>query len=397
MKKRIILVVIGLMMICQTVWATPKPSLAAEGIILIEPKTNTVLVSKNGDKTFYPASITKILTSYILIEEMKAKQIVTKSQNSVQTVPADSSHIGLAVGDQYTYTDGLYGIMLGSDNFIAHDMARLNAGSIEAFSKKMNATAKQMGAYQSHFVNPHGYHDPNHYTTPYDMAQIARVAFDNQTLQKIAGTPTYSLKVPNKGTSIPLKNSAQVIRKDSAYYNPHIVSVKTGYHSKAQQTIVAKAEYENISLIAVVMKTNRPNQYTDLNKLFEYGHENFSVKQSGDGTYRLINHTAAPWAKPYVDQAIQKGWLMQDATNYQEPITGKALEDIMGRGLNAKKLQTIKTQVASCSNANKITRKAFGDMIASVSKEEACKLQTVDGDRAITYQEVICIMGRLNE
>ncbi|MEG0579604.1 MAG: D-alanyl-D-alanine carboxypeptidase, partial [Niameybacter sp.] len=126
--------------------------------------------------TFYPASTTKLLTSLLLVEDMQEGATITKSQDSLINVPSDSSHIGLKVGDSYSYTDGLHAILMGSDNFVSYDMSIFNASSINAFADKMNAKAKSLGANASHFVNPHGYHDPNHYTTPYDLALITSAA-----------------------------------------------------------------------------------------------------------------------------------------------------------------------------------------------------------------------------
>lgn len=276
-----------------TLFVTPimakAPEITAEGAILIEPKTNTILYTKNANQKLYPASMTKIMTALIIAEEMPCQSIITKSQDSITYVPSDSSSIGLQVGDSYTMLNGLHGLLLGSDNYIAHDLALAHSGSIAKFAQEMNTRAKSYGALHTHFTNPHGYHDPEHYTTPYDMAQIARVAFSNPLVLKIAGKVSAPFGCHNTHTILPLTNTSRLLKDETPYYNPHVVACKTGFHDDAQQTLVAKAVYDDLELIAVVMKTSTPNQYVDINRLFEYGAKNFSIQKSAH-TYELVKN-----------------------------------------------------------------------------------------------------------
>ena len=314
--KKSVYVLMFLFILCMSTSLLAKPTIEAKGAILIEAKTNTILYEKNAYSKFYPASITKILTALIIEEQLPANRMITKSQNSVDTVPNDSSEIGLKVGDRYDKVNGLYGLLLGSDNFIAHDLALTHSGTINKFAELMNAKAKALGAKNTHFTNPHGYHDPNHYTTPYDMAQIAKGAFMNPTVQKIAGTSQFNFYVNNKNKSIPIKNTSRLLKSETPYYNPRVVASKTGYHSDAGQTLVAKAIYGNMELIAVVMYEKTPNQYIDVNKLFNYAQTNYSVEQTSN-TYTLINKTISNWAKPSITEAIEKGWV-KSATNFND-------------------------------------------------------------------------------
>lgn len=306
---------------CIGILALPMPNISAEGAILIEPKTNTILYSKNANEKFYPASTTKILTCLILIEEMPITQILTKSTDSIRNVPFDSSHIGLTVGDQYAYLDGLYAILMGSDNFVSYDMAEFNAGSQSAFVEKMNKKAESLGATSSHFVNPHGYHDPNHYTTPYDLAQIAIGAFNNPTLSKIAGTPKYNFSVINTGKTIPLEHTAALLDTTSTFYNPTVTAVKTGYHTPAGRTLVAKATYDDMELIGVILKADNPKQFSDMNALFNYGSENFKRLPMGESGFLIENISYSPWAKEAIDYALSNGWIARSTRNYMSTLT----------------------------------------------------------------------------
>lgn len=306
-----------------------EPEITAEGAILIEPKTNTILYEKNGHEAFYPASITKILTALIVSEELDEGAIITKSQACIENVPEDSSQIGLDVGDSYTKEEGLYGLLLGSDNYIAYDLACHTAGDIASFAAQMNAKAQSLGAYESHFVNPHGYHDPKHYTTPYDMAQIARGAFQDPLVEKIAGTRRHTFHIYNKAVSFPITNSSRLLKSETPYYNPNVVACKTGFHDDAQQTLVAKAVYDNIELIAVVMKDSTPTQYEDINKLFEYGRENFSLREM-DGTYILDNKSISMAMQQAVLHFEEKGWV-NAGEDFQKPIQAKQLSVLLKR------------------------------------------------------------------
>lgn len=337
MYKKYIWLVVCYFSICISVFAsTARPQVQSEGAILIEPKTNTVLYGKNEHKRLYPASTTKILTAMIVLEELGPNDVITKSQDSVNTVPADSSHIGLAVGDQISVKDALYGLLVGSDNFIAHDLAIASKGSITSFAARMNEKAKRYGARDTHFTNPHGYHDTNHYTTAYDLAQIARETFNIPELVKIAGAQTYTVNVLNKNNPITVVNKNRILNSKTPYYNEHVSAAKTGFHNDAQQTLVAKAVYGDMELIAVVMKAKSPAQYEDINKLFAYGEENFSVIKNEKGLYELVNETASDWAKGYLQTAEKNKWILEEGIDYKEPITIEGLIYMLNEAMGNK-------------------------------------------------------------
>ena len=345
MYRKFIYFILGISILCNSLMATPLPELSSDGAILIEPTTNTILFAKNANETFYPASTTKILTSLLLVEDLDENILVTKTQDALNNVPTDSSQIGLNVGDTYTAKDGVHAIMMASDNFVAHDMAVKDAGSISAFAKKMNEKAQLLGATSSNFVNPHGYHDENHYTTPHDLGEIARGAFANETLAKIAGTATYTFNVENTGKQIPLTHTSALFDQSSAYYNEHVTSCKTGYHTPAKRTLVTKASYDNIDLIAVTMRTDAPNQYVDMNKLLEYGAENFSLVKSDTGELQIENKSYSEWAEPFVKLAIEKGWIIPSTRNYMAPITKREFLTLLKSAAPSKYQNLIGSQI----------------------------------------------------
>lgn len=321
MYRKSLCFIFSILLICNITLAATLPDISADGAILIETTTDTILYSKNSFETFYPASTTKILTSLAIAQDLPLDEIITKSQDSLDNVPSDSSQIGLNVGDSYTVLDGLHAVLMASDNFVCYDLAETDSGSIQNFAAKMNALALSFGATRTNFVNPHGYHDPLHYTTPFSLSQIALHAFSNPVVEKIAGTQSYNFKIANTGKTIPLKHTAALLDPDSTYYNEHVVAAKTGYHTPAGRTLVAKARYDNIELIAVVMRTDAPLQFEDINKLFKYGSENFTLSTNESTEPYIINNTYSSWAKPYIERALNEGWITHTTHNYTTPIT----------------------------------------------------------------------------
>lgn len=320
--KSILCILIIQCFLCSSLLAQTLP-LVGEGVVLMEASTGAILYSKNPYHTFYPASTTKVLTTLLLAEDLAKFQDATviKSQDSVNVVPWDSSHIGLGVGDAYDYLSGLYGIMLASDNFISHDMARLHSGSISSFTRLMNQKAKSIGAIDSHFANPHGYHDPDHYTTPYDLALITRAAFHHPLVEAIGGTAFYPFPIKDSERVFTLRHTAPFFNEDSPYYNPHIVAAKTGFHTPAGRTLVAKGVYDHITLIAVVMKSERPVFFEDINTLLDYGASYFSTTTASDGTVKINNNTYAPWALPAIERLVQQGVFNPPLMHYDTTVS----------------------------------------------------------------------------
>lgn len=439
MYKRYIWILVCYLSICVSIFASSTlPEIQAEGAILIEPKTNTILFEKNAHEKLYPASATKILTAMIILEELNQKKILTKSQDSVNVVPSDSSHIGLAVGDKISVKDALYGLLVGSDNFIAHDLAIASKGSIEKFADRMNEKAKAYGALNTHFTNPHGYHDPNHYTTPYDLAQIARETFNIPELIKIAGTAKYSVQVLNKDKSILVTNKNRLFNSQTPYYNEHVIAAKTGFHNDAQQTLVAKAVYGDMELIAVVMKVKSPGQYEDINNLFNYGKENFAVKKNEHGFYQLANQTASKWASPYISGAIKNKWIVELGINYQDGITIEGLIYMLNVAMEDKERLSMNEVIqyvgeGALQGKSKLTRLQTAKLITylvdkwalsfdikdaqpfipdldrlPIDEQEAIKFTVRRGilgakdtvfepNRQLSWQEAVCMVNRLVE
>lgn len=252
------------------------PNVASEAAIVMEASTGTILYAKNIHEKHYPASITKVLTTLVALENSTPGEIVTFSKNAIYDVDLDSSRIGIDVGEKLTMEQSLYAVMLESANEVSYAVAEHVAGSVSAFSEMMNKKAASLGCVDSNFINPHGLPDENHYTSAYDMALISRAAINNEAFRKITGTKTYTIPPTNiQKESRYLANHHGMIK--GSYSFEGTLGGKTGYTSKAKYTLVTFAERDGMTLISVIMYCDSiPNEYGDTEALLNYGFENYT-------------------------------------------------------------------------------------------------------------------------
>ena len=235
--------------------------LAAWGAICIDAFTGKVLYESNADAPQYPASTTKIMTALLVIEEGDLGHEV---ECDLEDSKVGESSLNLKPGERFTRRQMLYGLMLKSANDVAHALGRDNAGSIEAFAEKMTRRAKELGATNTHFANPNGLHNPDHYTTPRDLACIARAAMQQPFFRQVVGTRDYTWLV--NGVPDPLHNHNRLLERF-----PGCTGVKTGYTVPAQQVLVSSAMRGNHEVISVVMHTDKPGIWNDSMLLLSYG------------------------------------------------------------------------------------------------------------------------------
>ena len=269
-----------------TVLAAPSwpsaVSIEADGGILMEAQTGTVLFAKNEDQPYYPASITKILTALIVLEHCSLDEEVTFSHDDVYNVEAGSSTAGIDEGDVLTVRDCLYALMLASANESANALACHVSGSREAFAELMNQTAESLGCTGSHFANPSGLNDENHYTTAHDMALITRAAIQNPDFLEIDGARNYKLPPTKRNLEGGyVANHHRMLVKNTSVYYPGAFAGKTGYTSIAGNTLVTCAEKNDMTLIAVVLNGHQTH-YSDTKALFDFGFDRFQALKAVD-------------------------------------------------------------------------------------------------------------------
>lgn len=255
------------------------PQVQAESAVLMDVDYGVCLYEKNMHKKQYPASITKIMTALLVIENCTLSDVVTFSENAVYGIEPESSHIGIDVGEQLTVEQSLYALMLASANEVAVGLAEHTAGSVGAFVDMMNQRAKELGCKNTHFVNPHGLHDKKHYVTAHDMALIAREAYHNQTFLDIVCTTTYEIPPTNMEEETRYLLNHQKLLSDDEWYYPGCRGGKTGFTDQALNTLVTFAKRDNRILVCVDLKTNGTPIYSDTTALLDYGFANFHWEQ----------------------------------------------------------------------------------------------------------------------
>lgn len=253
----------------------------AESAILIDGDTGKVLYEKSAYEKRAPASTTKIMTALLALEHCKPTDVATVTSEAITSVPSGYSTDLLKMGEELTIKDLLYALLLPSSNESANVLAIHIAGSIDSFASMMNTKAMELGCKNTHFVNPNGVHDDNHYSTAYDLSLIAKEAMKNDIFKQIVSTASYTLPNSNKYSRIDrtLITTNDLIKKQSDNYYEYAIGIKTGFTTPAKNCLVSSATKDGKTLIAVVLRSSTDNnRYNDTKTLFNYGFDNFSKK-----------------------------------------------------------------------------------------------------------------------
>lgn len=253
------------------------PVVNAEAAILMDADTGAILYSKNIHQKEYPASTTKTLTALIVSEQCQLDEIVAFSHDAVFDTPRDSSNIAMDVGQELTLEQSLQAVLICSANEVCYALAEHITHTTDwlVFAEMMNERAKELGCLNSHFVNPNGLPDDDHYTTAYDLAMIGRAFFANEMLCKITTTRRMEFPVTDKLPLGKLENNQMKIIPGGEYAYEYLVGCKTGFTDDARYCLVSCAEKDGLKLICVVLRDEQPQQYQDTISLFEYGFANF--------------------------------------------------------------------------------------------------------------------------
>lgn len=262
--------------------AKKKPSISAESAVVMDVQSGTILYEKNMDKKQYPASITKVMTALLAIENSSLSETVTYSREAVTNLEINASNMNIKPGEKISMKDSLYGILLRSANEACNGVSEHIAGSTKAYVKMMNQRAKQLGCTGTHFANTNGLWMKNHYTTAHDMALISREAYKNPIFAEITGTKRYNIPKTNKSKERYLYNHHGMLYASTfaQYVYEYCVGGKTGYTSKCRYTLVTYAKKNGMTLVSVIMKApnspwTEPNEYTDTTKILNYCFENY--------------------------------------------------------------------------------------------------------------------------
>ena len=288
-------------------WAT-ECYVLSEGACLMDAGSGVILYGKNADSQYYPASITKVLTALLVVENCdNLSEIVTFSYDAVHLKEENSTIIGASEGDRLSVLDCLYCLLFQSANEVANalgehvgakhpELKEKGQTDLDVFVRMMNEKAASLGCTGSHFNNPSGLTDSDHYTTPHDMCLIMQAAINNPVFRDIE-SHTYWKHAPirrypdadDPQNTVYMKHL--MLRKNSSQYYKGCIAGKTGYTTTAGNTLVTACERDGMTLVVCVMNAHA-NHYTDTEQLFNFGFANFrSVSVSDyDLTVDLVQH-----------------------------------------------------------------------------------------------------------
>ncbi|MBI9015184.1 MAG: D-alanyl-D-alanine carboxypeptidase [Clostridiales bacterium] len=268
-----------------------------ETAVLIDELTGQVLFDKDMNKKMYPASTTKMLTAILILENHALDEIVTIDEYSPFM---KGKKVFLLEGERLTIEQLMYILLVESGNDAASALAIYHSGTIEDFSKEMNAKAKEIGALNSNFTNPHGLHEDNHYSTAYDLALIGRYGFSNETFRTLVNTKSYNIPATElQDERNYIRNTNRFLGASDAYKMDYrgktipvkyeiVDGIKTGYTPEAGNCLVSTAKIDTQRFISVVLNSNGSNSglYRDSRTLLDYGFDNFQRYQFiTEGTY----------------------------------------------------------------------------------------------------------------
>ena len=260
--------------------ADHAPSVSAQSAVLLEAASGNAIYEKDADRPLPMASTTKLMTALVALELSPPSQPI---QIPSEAVGVEGSSIYLTEGESLTLEQLLYALLLESANDAAAAIAIALSGSIEAFAEQMNRKADELGLTDTHFTNPHGLDDEDHYTTARELALIARAALNNELLATICGTRKTTIPhVGEDGVRL-LVNHNKLLRLYEG-----CIGMKTGFTKHSGRTLVSAAERDGVTLIAVTL--NAPDDWKDHTEMLDYGFSHYQARtlcEAGDLVYSL--------------------------------------------------------------------------------------------------------------
>lgn len=285
-----------------------EPELKSPSAILVDAYTGLTLYEKNSNEKMYPASTTKIVTAILAIEsgKLEKNETLTASFNAVNSIDYDSSKINLSEGEKMSFENLLYSLIIASANDAANVLAENICKTSDEFVALMNKKVKEIGCTGTHFTNPHGLHDEDHYTTAADLAKITVYAMKLPFFEKAVSLTKYEIPPTNKtDEKRTLTSTNQLLNKNSKYYYQYATGVKTGYTSNAGYCLVSSAKNGAEKYISVVLGA-KPDavetfSFADSKTLLQYGfknHDGYEVAKQND----IIS--SIPIKSSFADEAL---------------------------------------------------------------------------------------------
>ncbi len=272
-------------------YALTPPVLDAKGAIAGETSTGEIVFEQNADERLYPASTTKIMTAILALEYGNLEDTVTVSGNAVKSLENTGSSIMLKEGEQMNMLDMLTYLLVASGNDAANALAEHISGSIPAFVDLMNNKAQELGCTNTHFVNAHGLHDENHYTTARDLLKLAEYAMTNSKFAEIVKIDKTTLPATNmhKEQTISTTNHLISLWRSRDYFYEGAIGIKTGSTTPAGLCLVSGVQSGDLTYITVVLGASKAEDgtmgsMTETIKLLDYVKSGFAVQSMVTGS-----------------------------------------------------------------------------------------------------------------
>lgn len=256
----------------------PAPVLTSEAAVLMDTQSGAILFGKNEETKMYPASLTKIATAIYAIEtaDLDEQVVVSKEIENI-----DGTRVYLNPGEQVSLKKLVQGMLINSGNDAALAIAIHLDGSLESYSENINKFLEtNIGIEDSHFVNPHGLFDENHYTTAKDLGMIVNYAMNNPDFQEIFGTK--ELEWDGESWDTTILSHHRMLKGEIPYEG--VTGGKTGFVDQSKQTLATTADNGKLKLTAILLKSEYKRKiYEDTSKLFDFGFANFHTVQIRKG------------------------------------------------------------------------------------------------------------------
>lgn len=276
--KKLIFLVLSIIMFSSSyiVLANDNIDINASAALLIDNRTNKILYSKNENEKLFPASTTKIITAILVIENYSLDEKVTASYDAIMNIPQGYATANIQVGEELTIKQLLDMLLVHSANDAANVLAEYAGGSISSFVAMMNTKINELGLTSTHFTNPYGLQDDNHFSTAHDLAVMMQYCLKNNTFKQLSGQASCAIPATNKSAPRKYASTNELLIAGNINYSPYVISGKTGFTSKAGGCLVSMAYHNDLELISVILNSN--DRFGDTKKLYNYGYNNYSLK-----------------------------------------------------------------------------------------------------------------------
>lgn len=383
MRRILLLIMVSILLLSSYTFAQEDINLIGEAAILVDMDCDEILYEKNAHEKLYPASTTKIMTAILAIEKGNMKDMVTIDEEIISLT--EGAHIALDYDEEVLFEDLVNAMMIASGNDAALSLGKHIGGSLDVFVKMMNDKAKELGANNTHFVNPNGLHEDEHYSTAYDLYLITKYAMENEVFRDIVKKSSYTINPTNKkdesrylyntnkflygNTKMDLDGKLVPIEFEG------ITGVKTGTTSHAKSCLVSFANRSGRNLLTVVLKSNTTGVYADTTKLLNHGFNDFQKTMVAQANEFVDNIHIENGEFPYVSAILDNNLFyslnqndiskVEKVINLSEDIKAPILKgDVLGTAdyyLNGKTIGQL--NIVSTLDVNEVPAPKFYQVI----------------------------------